>query len=47
MIRFFVESIIGNSHILSGDDAHHAIKSLRIKLNEKIILCDKNSVEHL
>ena len=47
MIRFFAKDIIGNSHILYREDAYHAIKSLRVKLNEKIVICDKNSVEHL
>lgn len=47
MIRFFVENILGNSHTLSGDDAYHAVKGLRLRVGEKLILCDKNSVDHV
>lgn len=47
MIRFFIDVLDGNRHILTGEDAHHAIKSLRVKVGEKITLCDKNSVEHI
>lgn len=47
MIRFFIENISDNNYTLKGEDAHHAIKSLRVKIGENIILCDKNSFEHI
>lgn len=47
MIRFFIENISDNNYTLTGEDAHHAIKSLRVKIGENIILCDKNSFEHI
>lgn len=47
MIRFFIENISDNNYTLKGEDAHHAIKSLRVKTGENIILCDKNSFEHI
>lgn len=47
MIRFFIDKISGARHILRGEDAHHAIKSLRIGFGEKIILCDKSSIEYI
>ena len=47
MIRFFIENISDNNYTLTGEDAHHAIKSLRVKIGENIILCDKNSFENI
>lgn len=47
MIRFFIENISDNNYTLKGEDAHHAIKSLRVKIGENIILCDKNSFENI
>lgn len=47
MIRFFVDEINDNIYTLAGEDANHAIKSLRIKIGEKLILCDKNAIEHI
>lgn len=46
MIRFFIDDIPKKNYILSGENAHHAIKSLRVRTGEKIILCDKNSIEY-
>ena len=47
MIRFFIDALEGNRHILTGEDARHAIKSLRVNIGEKIILCDKNSIDYI
>ncbi len=46
MTRFFVKSVAGKQYVLSGDDAKHAVKSLRMKTGEKIILCDENLAEY-
>ena len=47
MIRFFVDEVPDNTHILVGESASHAIKSLRIKVGEKLVICDKNAIEHI
>lgn len=47
MIRFFVDEVKNNFFILDGENAKHAIKSLRIKIGEKLIICDKNQVDHI
>lgn len=47
MIRFFIDNVSDQKYTLTGEDAHHAIKSLRVKIGENIVLCDKNSVEHI
>ena len=46
--RFFVESEIieGNSVILDGESAHHISKSLRMKVGERIVVCDKKRNEY-
>ncbi len=46
MTKFFINNIINNSYILSGMNATHIIKSLRMKVREYIILCDSNQVDH-
>ncbi len=47
MARFFVDEILGDSYILKGDDARHAIKSLRMKVDEEVTLCSKDGMEYL
>ena len=42
MPKFFVEKVNNNHYILDGEDARHIIKSLRMRVGEKVILCDKN-----
>ena len=44
--HFFVDRVNGDSHIITGEDASHIIKSLRMKCGEQIILCDDNRVFH-
>ncbi len=43
---FFVEDI-KDTHIITGEDAQHITKSLRMAVGEVITLCDKNKREHL
>ncbi|MDQ5984223.1 MAG: Ribosomal RNA small subunit methyltransferase E [Eubacteriales bacterium SKADARSKE-1] len=47
MIRFFVDEIKNDVTVLDEENANHAIKSLRVKLGEKLILCDKYATEHV
>ena len=46
--RFFVESEIidGNSIILDGESAHHISRSLRMKVGERIVVCDEKRNEY-
>ena len=48
MPRFFVsaEHIVGNTLILTGDDAHHVARSLRMAAGETITVCDENAMEY-
>ena len=43
---FFAESI-GQTHLITGEDAVHITKSLRMSVGEIITICDKNKTEHL
>ncbi len=40
MSKFFFKNINFPYHIISGDDAKHILKSLRMKVGETLILCD-------
>lgn len=46
MPRFFVDSITGNTASLTGEDAAHAAKSLRMRVGEQLVLCDRNRMDH-
>lgn len=46
MARFFVESVAGDSHVLTGADAAHAAKSLRMRAGERLTLCDTAQMEY-
>ena len=46
MAWFFSEAFIGEYHTITGEDAKHIEKSLRMKIGEEIILVDSNSVQH-
>lgn len=46
MARFFAESVVGKSHVLTGADAAHAIKSLRMRVGERLTLCDAQQMEY-
>lgn len=49
MPRFFVknENLSGNSVTVSGDDAWHIARSLRMAVGEKITVCDEDGNEHI
>ena len=40
MPRFFVESVSGGQVILTGPDAAHMCRSLRMKPGDTVTLCD-------
>ena len=40
MPRFFTETINENKGIISGDDAKHIAKVLRMHAGEKLVACD-------
>lgn len=46
MARFFIDNLSDSNYILSGDDAHHAIKSLRMQVSDELILCSKDLTEY-
>ena len=43
---FFAENV-GQTHLITGEDAVHITKSLRMSVGEVITLCDSNKTEHL
>ena len=43
---FFAESV-GQTHVITGEDAVHITKSLRMSVGEVITLCDSSKKEHL
>lgn len=43
---FFAENV-GQTHMITGEDAIHITKSLRMSVGEVITLCDSNQIEHL
>lgn len=46
MPRFFVKEIAGSTAALLGEDAAHAVKSLRMRAGEELTLCDEKGVDH-
>lgn len=46
MPRFFVDDVSGDKIFIKGEDAKHISKSLRMKIGEEVIVCDKNEIEH-
>lgn len=46
MPRFFVDEIKEKFHVLSGNDAMHIIKSLRMKPGEEITLCSGDNFDY-
>lgn len=40
MPRFFIQSVAGDRATVTGDDAHHLSRVLRVRTGEKITLCD-------
>lgn len=45
--RFFVEEILGDYVKIEGEEFFHAINVLRIKVGDKIYLCDGSGFEYL
>lgn len=45
MPRFFTEEFSGDRFVLTGENARHAAKSLRMQPGEKLTLCDGNGLE--
>jgi 16S rRNA (uracil1498-N3)-methyltransferase len=45
MPRFFTQNVIGQTHKITGEDAKHIIKSLRMNVGECLTLCDEFSTE--
>lgn len=43
---FFADNI-GETHLITGEDAVHITKSLRMSVGEVITLCDSSKIEHL
>ncbi len=46
MAWFFSKNVTGQHHIITGEDAHHISRVLRMKLGEGITICDENQVCH-
>lgn len=46
MAWFFTSEIVGNSHSITGEDAKHISKSLRMKAGEKLTLCTSDGRRH-
>ena len=40
MPRFFVDDIAGDVIYITGDDAHHISRSLRMRTGEQLVVCD-------
>ena len=47
MPRFFVDSLIHDEFTLDGENASHAIRSLRMKKGEELTLCDGNKNDYV
>lgn len=47
MPRFFVNTPFNNTIIISGDDAKHISRSLRMKIGENLTVCDANGNDYL
>ena len=44
---FFTEDKVDKQYLISGEDAYHINKSLRMKIGEELTLCDKDGVCHI
>ena len=43
---FFIEEIKDNQFFITGEDARHIYRSLRMTVGEQITVCDKNCIQH-
>ncbi len=46
MPRFFVNDEIDKKYVLKGENARHAIKSLRMTVGEKLVICDGKCMDY-
>ncbi len=46
MAWFFSDMVTTPVHTISGEDAQHIIKSLRMKIGEELSICDKNILQY-
>lgn len=46
MPRFFTDETINDNFIMTGENARHAIKSLRMKKGESLVICDGNGKDY-
>lgn len=46
MAWFFADSVSVPRHLITGEDARHISRSLRMKPGETLTVCDKNGVRH-
>lgn len=46
MPRFFTTQISEKKGVITGEDAKHIIKSLRMKIGEEIVLCDTQGTDY-
>ncbi len=46
MAWFFSESVTSPVHVITGEDAQHITKSLRMKIGEELTVCDKDKVQY-
>lgn len=47
MPRFFCEDTQGNTALITGEDARHIAKVLRMRAGEELTLCDTQGTDHL
>lgn len=47
MPRFFVEGVEGDSAVIGGEDALHLIRSLRVRVGERMTVCDQRGSDYL
>lgn len=46
MPRFFIDSVSGDSAVITGEDAAHISRSLRMKEGEHLVLCDGRGMDY-
>lgn len=46
MAWFFSDVVSTPTHIITGEDALHISRSLRMSVGEELTVCDKNSIQH-
>lgn len=46
MPRFFCDNILGDSILLTGEDAVHLSRSLRVRIGEEVTVCDGNKADY-